>query len=268
MPQCGNRAGRLSDMISDDTEQRGAIGETTTDALAQAVSGLLAAGLPVDETAAPTLLLDLRSVYARSVVPSQRRSRLQALNELLPRLISGLGDPVYREGVQALMGLAPGTRGTLLTSRRRQAAEILGYSAAHLRTDIEPKLVRAVASLLHDDLLRYAARVKRSIESLEPTGDTPRLGPEHINHEEELISRIWQHVYGLRAETIALLRLGEIEGEEKRLEEHRQAVHHIGRALHELLDKYSELYGPGLIRHGVAEYSREALDSLAEWTLL
>lgn len=57
-------------------------------------------------------------------------------------------------------------------------------------------------------------RVKRAEESLEPTGDTPRLGPEHLTAEEELISRIWQHVYGLRAEVIAHLRLSEQEGYE------------------------------------------------------
>jgi hypothetical protein len=254
-------------MSQDSANPAGPIGETTTDALADAVAVLVADGLPVDEGEAPQLLLNLRSVYARSVVPAQPRSRLQALNELLPRLISGMSDPVYRDAVQTLFGLAPGTRGTKLMARRRQAATILGYSAAYLRTDIEPKLIRAVASAIHDDLLRYAARVERSAESTEPTGDTPHLGPEHLNHEEELVSRIWQHVYGLRAETIAVLRLTERAGFEMQLEESRQAMLVEEARLKVVIQEYIDTYGRQLVRHGDIEFAVDALTRIGNWTL-
>lgn len=243
------------------------IGSTTTDDLAAALSVVVHTGLPIEDGAAPELLLDLRSVFARSVVPSDSRSRLAAVNELLPRLIAGMADATYREGVQILFGLAPGTRGTTLTARRRQAAQVLGYNATYLRTGIEPKLVRAVASTLHDDLLRYASRAQRASESEEPTGDTPSLGPEHINQEEELISRIWKHVYGLRAEIIATLRLSEVEGMEEQAEEHRQAALREEVALKRVAAEYATTYGSQLVPHGDTEYTLEALHRLVSWSM-
>jgi hypothetical protein len=237
----------------------------TTDELAEALSGVVASGgLPSSEATAG-LLLDLKSVYARAVVPGDRLSRLHALNELLPRLIASLSDSRYREATQLLFGLAPGSRGTTLTARRRQAAARLGYNADHFRTNIEATVVNAVAVAVHDDLLRYQSRVKRAAESLEPTGDTPRLGPEHITAEEELVSRIWQHVYGLRAETIAILRLSEKPGMEAQAEDHRQAALRAESQLRQLLREYVETYGKQLIAHGDAEFSVEALGRLAGW---
>ncbi len=116
-----------------------------------------------------------------------------------------------------------------------------------------------------DDLLCYRSRVKRASESLEPTGDTPALGPEHINAEEELISRIWQHVYGLRAELIATLRLSEREGLEAQAEDHRQAALREQDELRKLIAEYKETYGEQLIRHGEVEYAVDALERLAGW---
>lgn len=240
--------------------------ETTTADLAEALTVLIEKGLPATEESAG-MLLDLRSVYARAVVPSDRRSRLTAFNELLPRLIAAMGDPVYREAVQMLFGLAPGTRGTLLTPRRRQAAERLGYSLDHFRTRIESEVLAGVANTIYDDLLRYRSRVKRSSESLEPTGDTPRLGPEHLTHEEELISRIWQHIYGLRAEFIAYRRLATEDGYQSQAEDHRQAALSQEHALADLLGEYKTTYGKTLIRHGEAEFAVEALERLAGWKL-
>jgi hypothetical protein len=247
-----------------DHEQTTPIASATSEVLAGSLRNVIADGLPCNvDVAGP--LLQLRSVYARAVVPNDLLSRLQALNELLPRLIARLNDTRYREATQTLFGLAAGTRGTSLTARRRQAAEILGYSAAHFRTDIEADVIHAVAVALHDDLLRYQSRVKRASESVEPTGDTPALGPEHINAEEELISRIWQHVYGLRAELIATLRLGTAEGFEAQAEDHRQAGLRQQEELRKLISEYSETYGATLIRHGETEFAVEALERLAGW---
>lgn len=249
-----------------DEASRGPIASTTTGDLAEAFDLVLRDGLPIEEADAPELLLNLRSVYARAVAPAEGRSRLQALNDLLPRLIAGMADANYREAVQVLFGLAGGTRGTTLTARRRQAADLLSYSVSHFRTEIEAKLVRAVAAVVHDDLLRYAPRVRRAMESLEPTGDTPQLGPEHLNHEEELISRIWQHVYGLRAETIAVLRLSKEEGLDAQVEDHRQAALRQEELLRSVIQEYTDTYGKQLIRHGDNEFAVEGLERLATWT--
>lgn len=210
---------------------------------------------------------NLRSVYARAVVPSELVSRIAALNELLPRLIASMADPEYREAVQIMFCLSPGTRGTTLTSRRRQAADRLGYSYDHFRTTKESELIEAVAVLLQADLLRYHSRVRRSVESLEPTGDTPRLDAESVTHEEELVSRIWQHVYGLRAELTAFARLDAEEGFKEQAEDHRQAALREETALQALIQEYSETYGKSLIKHGQAEFATEALERLAGWKL-
>lgn len=246
-------------------DSTGPVGTLADSVVRSVLAGIVAGGLPTDESAAAELL-ELRSIYARATVPHDRRSRLQAFNELLPRLIGTIADPAYRESVQMLFGLAAGTRGTTLTARRRQAAAALSYSASHFRSEIEESLIDAVANLLHDDALRYVSRVRRAVESMEPTGTTPRLGPEHLTHEEELVSRIWQHVYGLRAELIAFARLGEREGLAAQVEDHRQAALRERSALQETVKEYVDTYGTSLIRHGDAEFSVEALERLAGWS--
>jgi hypothetical protein len=236
----------------------------TDDDLGSSVASILAKGLPTTIKAAGQLL-GLRSVFARASVPQDQRSRLEALNRLLPRLIGTIGDPVYRDAVQTLFGLAPGTRGTTLTARRRQAADILNYSASHFRAEVEDELVRAVAVLIHDDALRYVTTVRRSVESAEPTGTTPRLGADTLTHEEELISRIWKHVYGLRAELIAFARLRGADGLEAQVEDHRQAAIRERAQLQTRVTEYVATYGSSLIRHGDSEFSIDALERLAGW---
>lgn len=249
------------------TASHNPIEEVTSADLAEALTHVTDKGLPVDDDAAGSLLPNLRSVYARAIIPADRRSRLNALNELLPRLISRLSDPTYREAVQILFGLAPGTRRSTHTIRRRQAADLLGFNVDHFRTRIEPEVIKSLAAVVHDDLLRYRSRVKRSLESLEPTGDTPRLDPEHLTHEEELISRIWQHVYGLRAELIAYGRLEQQEGFQEQAEDHRQAALREEAALKPLFAEYRGTYGEELIKHGEAEFRVEALERLVGWSL-
>lgn len=241
------------------------IAEASTEQLTGELAKLVRKGLPATEATAGDLLPNLRSVVARAIHPANSFSHLDALNELLPRLIDQLTDEAYREAVRILFGLAPGTRKTGLMSRRRQAAAHLGYNADHFRLEIEPEMLAAVAEVVHRDLLRYQSRIKRASESLEPTGDTPRLTEADLSHEEELISRIWQHVYGLRAEVIAHARLAEHEGYEAQAEDHRQAALREEAALHELLVEYTETYGTRLIRHGDAEFATEALERLAAW---
>lgn len=243
------------------------VASATIEALAAALRQVIGTGLPIAKADPAGILLNLRSVYARAVIPNEVPSRLAALNELLPRVIATLSDASYREAVQILFGLAPGTRGTGLMARRRQAAETLGYSLGHFRDEKEMELLEAVAVVIQTDLLRYRSRVKRAIEALEPTGDTPRLMPEHLTHEEELISRIWSRVYGVRAELIAYARLSESEGFAEQAEDHRQAAAREEEVLTSLLKEYTGTYGERLIRHGDAELAVEVLERLAGWVL-
>lgn len=238
-------------------------GAISLDQLTKALKPILHKGLPANLAAAGELV-NLRSVAARAVHPDDLLSRLDAFNQLLPRLINELADGTYAAAAAILFGTLPGTRRALLTNRRRQAADLLGFSPDHFRQEIEPELLNSLGELLHRDLLRYRSRIKRSLASLEPTGDTPKLTQEDLTAEEELISRIWQHVYGLRAETIAHLRFAQLPGYEGQAEDHRQAALRIGDELQKLLKEYVKTYGQ-LIRHGEVEYAAEALDRLAGW---
>lgn len=237
----------------------------STEALAVELRRLLRSGLPASQTVGGEVLSNLRSVLARAVHPDMALSRLDALNELLPRLIEQIEDGTYAEATRTLFGLATGTRRTTLSERRRQAAALLGYNTDHFRTRVEPEMLRALAEVMQRDLLRYRSRVKRAVETLQPTGDTPSLNAEHLTAEEELVSRIWQHVYGLRAELIAHVRLRGQPGYEGQAEDHRQAALRQEGALRGLIQEYVSTYGKQLIQHGEAEYAVEGLERLAEW---
>jgi hypothetical protein len=103
------------------------------------------------------------------------------------------------------------------------------------------------------------------VETLEPTGDTPTLTAGHLTAEEELVSRIWQHVYGLRAELIAHLRLEGQAGYAGQAEGHRQAALGQQEELRRLIAEYVGTYGKALIGHGEAEFALEGLERLAGW---
>lgn len=132
----------------------------------------------------------------------------------------------------------------------------------HFRKHIEPKLIEDIATLLYRDLLRYKRRIRRAPLSEEPTGDTPSIMEQDFTHQEELVSRIWQRVYGWRAELIAVGRLSGQPGYESQAEDHRQAAGREEAALRRLLNEYAETYGKEFVRHGEAEYAAEGLAKL------
>lgn len=237
----------------------------TVAALAAELATVVRKGLPVTERTAHNILPNLRSVYARSIQPALLSSRIDALNELIPRLVDRIEDVSVAQAARCLLGVAPGTRRTSLIARQRQAADELGYNVDHFRQRVQADVVRALAEVLERDLRRYASRVKRASESLEPTGDSPSLTDDDLTHEEELVSRIWQHVYGLRAELIAHLRLLDQHGYEGQAEDHRQAAMREREELQTVIREYTETYGEKLIRHGEAEFAVEGLERLIGW---
>lgn len=234
------------------------------DGIREALAALVTKGLPATATTAGPLL-DLRSVYARATHPYDPQSRLAALNQLLVRILADRDDD-RGEALRIMYGIAAGTRATNLTHRRTAASQVLGYETTHFRKDIEPQLIDELAADVYADLLRYKRRIRRAAESEEPTGDTPSLNAGDLTHEEELISRIWQHVYGLRAELIALARLSSDLIMAAQVEDHRQAAERASARLRELIGEYTETYGTELIRHGEAEYQAEAIERLAVWS--
>lgn len=234
------------------------------DGIQEALAVLLRKGLPATTTSAGALL-DLRSVRARATHPYDPQSQLQALNRLLVRLLAEW-EGNEGEAMRCLFGVAAGTGGTTLTFRRQKAAAVHGYEETYFRQEVEKRYLRQVAEALYQDLLRFKRRVRRAAEAEEPTGDTPSLGASDLTHEEELISRIWQHVYGLRAELIAVGRLGFEDDMQAVVEDHRHAAERTVRQLRALIAEYTDTYGTDLVRHGDAEYSADALERLAGWT--
>ncbi len=265
--------------------------KTSVAALTKELTRVVRDGLPTTEKAAGDLLPNLRSVIARSVHPYDISSRISTLNQLLVRLLcdesalehfGGTDDEL--DAAHVLFGIALGSRGTTLTQRREEAARILHYDVTHFRKVIEPRLVGYIAAALYDDLLQYKRRVRRAPESEEPTGDTPRgdkpssmpSDDEAANtaatvytHQEELISRIWQHVYGWRAELIAHGRLHVQPDYEAAAEDHRQAAMREETELRGVIAEYVDTYGDSFVKHGDAEfdlnYLQEAVGRLKAW---
>jgi len=237
----------------------------TSAPLKAALQGVLKFGLPLSERTAGDLLPNLRSVVARSIHPDDLLSRVDALNHLLVRLIADLPDDELGPAAPILFAIAPGTRGTTLTKRREECAALLHNDSDHFRKRVEPKIVELVAVAMHRDLLHYKSRVRRAPEAERSTGDTPVLTVDDLTDQEELVSRIWQHVYGLRAELIAVGRLSGGDEGVRQVEDHRQAANRQHGELRRLIDVYVATYGERYIRHGDAEYDAEGIIRLAGW---
>jgi hypothetical protein len=233
--------------------------------LAQALRRVVRYGLPLSTRAADDVLPSLRSVIARSIHPYDLASRVEALNRLLVSLIFELDDENSGGALAILFAIAEGTRGTTLQSRRDKAAGLLNYDSTHFRKRVEPRLIGELAEAMYADLLRYKRRVRRAVQAEEATGDTPTISAMDFTHEEELISRIWEHVYGLRAELIAAGRLQYEVSYHSQAEDHRQAATRTVEVLRNLIAEYTDTYGTTLIQHGEAEYSIDALARLAGW---
>lgn len=229
---------------------------TSLEEIKNEMSRILKSGLPVDVETAGDLLPHMRSIAARAVHPYDVRSRVEALNRQLVQILVEMDGP-SAQPLRTLFCVSAGTRELGLMKRRERAASEAGYTADHLRKDKEDDMLREFAGLIYDDLLRYKSRTHRALEYSEPTGDTPSLRAEHLTYEEELVSRIWQHVYQLRAELIGQYRLDGQEGYEQQVEEHRQNANLATERIKSLVAEYRETFGGDFIKHGDAEFAFE-----------
>ena len=227
--------------------------------LEEALSQVMRNGLPVVPDRAPRLLVDLRSVSARSIDPDRYVSRVKALDELLARMLVELGEGPEARALQILFALHASERGLTLTERRKRAAAVFSYDPTHFRKRVEKRLIRDFAWHLHEDDLNYTPRTRYAPPIIETSGDTPTLTPADINGQEELVSRIWALVYELRAELISAARQGSSPAAGK----HEAEVWVLARLLARI-NEYMETYG-SRIAHGSAEYAVEGLIRLAGW---
>ena len=171
---------------------------------------LLRHGLPAAPTSVDAVLLGLRGVVARAADPSDKASRIAALDGVLRGLLSRFPDARYASATRALFGLPPSQPGQNLTVRRELAAAESEHEVHHFRKRVEPKLIEKVAW----ELLADADRFTRS------PAIAPRLAPVssrqlipadpfawEVTEHEEVLTRLWAAIYALRAELLAVERL-------------------------------------------------------------
>ncbi len=248
----------------------------SVEAIAKSVRPILTSGLPISPDFVDETLLGLRGVVARSIDPDDRLNRVKALDQLMRSLLVHYPDDELSEAARVLFGLARGSRGKNLTARRTQAASETGYESDHFRKHIEKKILKMLAWQLHQDSQNYIPRSRAVPPPLDSSGDTPVISKgdissrEHAEHEE-LLSRLWAHVYALRAEILRTERLKnwpydptEPSLNEKKLGDAMAARDSEVEAVKVLVQRYIDTYGQR-ITHGEAEFNAEGLLRLAGW---
>lgn len=231
------------------------------DDLAAELGRLVKHTLPWSDQDAGVVLPNLRSVVARAIHPDDPISRIDSLNQILARLLTGNQDERHGEPARILFGLAPGTAGTTITLRRDRAAEFLTCDPDHFRKRVQPQVIRAVAELLYRDMLRY----KKRITGGDAFSDYPTwaLTDDDYTAQEELSAIVWKFVYGIRAELIGARRQEAESGYETRVATHLETAAKYAAALERAVDNYRHIFGP-IIRHGGIEYNVQALKPLVE----
>lgn len=244
--------------------------------IAKALRPIVTVGLPVRPSFADETLLSLRGVIARSIDPTERLNRVKALDDLLARFLVHYPDDELGPAARILFGLAPGTRGQNLTNRRIAAATVIDRDAEHFRKRIEPEIVTAVAWQLNRDSQNYIPRDRATPPLLEASGDTPiiRIGDvssKDAAEHEELLSRLWAHVYALRAEILRVERLrhwpydptdGALSEQKlaRATDRRSKEVENVKILVRSYIDRYGQR-----IAHGDAEFNAESLLRLAGW---
>ena len=244
--------------------------------ITEALNPILSSGLPVDDEFSDETLLGLRGVVARSIDPSDRLNRVKALDGLIKSQLVHYPDDELGEAARALFGLAHGSRGLKITKRQERAAAESHFEVNHFRKKIQPKILKMLAWLIHQDSQNYIPRSRAVPPPLESSGDTPVITRDDVSSKEaaeyaELLSRLWAHVYALRAEILKVERLKtwlhdptEPSVSAKVLEEAIAARDFEVEAVRMLTQKYVDAYGQR-ITQGEAEFNAEGLLRLAGW---
>ncbi|MHB1341009.1 MAG: hypothetical protein ACYCX5_04525 [Coriobacteriia bacterium] len=123
----------------------------SVDQIATALAPIVKMGLPVDSDFSDETLLGLPGVLRRSHEPEDRLSRIRALDELIREQLDRYPDDARKEAATVLLGKAGGSRRRTIGERRETAARLLGVQTEHVRTGIQPKIVKMLAWLLHCD---------------------------------------------------------------------------------------------------------------------
>jgi hypothetical protein len=162
--------------------------------LAAELAVLLRSGVTTEGLRDCANVLDLALVRAKSA-SDQSADLAVAAHTLLTEAAKRADDGSFGPAA-TLLGLAPGTRGSLLKERRRQAAELLHVSTEHLRKEREPLLTEAVADELYAADSAYRLRHRHRTEA-ERQPEQSRLGIDWLEQHRSY-RRIWTPVSGMR----------------------------------------------------------------------
>jgi hypothetical protein len=176
---------------------------TSPEQLAAELAGTLRHGITTKTLANCPALLSLALVRAKSASDDVNDLATAAYGLLRELVVVVDGQ---RDGpVATLLGLATGTRGTLLKERRRQAAELLFISPAHLRTsDREAALIESLTDELYAADSAYRLRHRHRTE--------PERAPERSGLAVDWLAqhrsyrRIWTPLSGVRHDLFVLRR--------------------------------------------------------------
>lgn len=180
--------------------------------LAAELAGTLRQGVTTRTLAACHTVLSLPIVRAKSASESTGDLATAAyglLRELVITVDGRRGGPVA-----TLLGLATGTRGAPLKDRRRQTAELLFISPAHLRTsDREATLIESLADELYAADSAYRLRHRHRKEPERPP-ERSGLGVDWLA-QHRTYRRIWTPLSGVRNDLYVLRRYLTAEEEDR-----------------------------------------------------
>jgi hypothetical protein len=171
--------------------------------LASELAGLLRPGLTTTGLRTCPALLGLKVVAAKAASESPADRAVSAhgiVREAAVRV-----DAAADGASSTLLGLAPGTRSSLLKARREAAARLLHVNVDHFRKHREEPLIEAVADEIY--AIDSAWRLRQSHrDSGEQTQAETRAGIDWLERHQAY-RRVWTPIAALRDDLVVLLQL-------------------------------------------------------------
>lgn len=171
-----------------------------TELLAQELAQALPGGLSLKSLTEMPTLVALEIVRAKAVSSDPEDLAAAALGILGEACVQV--DGTQHGALATLLAVTPSTRGTGISERRRQAAEILHISADRVRKDREEKLVARLADELV--VLDRTFQLRRKQREDAPSAPESRLNINWLERHEAY-RRIWSPVSGLKNDLLVLL---------------------------------------------------------------
>jgi hypothetical protein len=173
----------------------------TPQTIASTLSLLLRVGVTTDGLVKADTICALAIVRAKAASDASEDHAVAALGLIHEAAVRVDGEAHGPAAI--LLGLAPGSRGSLLKNRRSRAAAALFISPEHLRKEREPALIKAVADELH--AADSAWRLRQSHRDRgERVPEQTTLGVDWLAQHRSY-RRIWSPVTGMRNDVLVLV---------------------------------------------------------------